>query len=140
MKTITKYVATDGSEWTSMTDCGKRDLLDMKVKTLEKELGPSVGRGRRKIDVAAYARVKADTVAICRDEFPREPVFKHEPSEIHPMSYAGRFLSEVGGPLNRLWWRFSCVNGEWEYEQPFFALHPEQFREESKADDAVGQR
>lgn len=129
MKTITKYQATDGSEWLNMVDCARRDLLDMKVKTLESELGPAVKEGRRKIDPAVFARVKTDTVDICRKEWPTEPVFQHDAAEIHPMSYAGRFLSEVGGPLNRLWWRFSCINGEWEYEQPYYALNPDKFIE-----------
>lgn len=129
METITKYRATDGSEWASAADCAGRDLLDLKVKTLEQELGPGVSRGRRKVDPALVAKVKADVVAICREKWPNEAIFKYEAAKIHPMSYAGRFLSEVGGPLNRLWYRFSCINGEWEYEQPFYAINPDKFVE-----------
>lgn len=136
MKTIVKYVATDGSEWDSQIKCTNRDLLDMQVRTLEKELGPSVhGSGqRRKIDAAAVARLKADVVDLCRRQFPGEAIFKHDAAEIHPFSYAGRFLSEVGGPLNRIWHRFMCMNSEWEYEQPFFALNPSEFKEDAVTD------
>ncbi len=134
MEAILKYRATDGSEWTTQQECVTRDQLDAQVRALETEIGPGVDRGRRKIDPVLVARVKADVVALCREKWPNEAVFQHDPAEIHPMSYAGRFLDDAGGPIRRIWWRFACTNGEWEYEQPYFALHPEKFKATDSGD------
>lgn len=127
MEVILKYRATDGTEWTTADDACRRDHLDAEVRALEARLGPRVQHGRRPVDILAVAAVKAEVVNLCRLAFPTEPVFRYSPQEIDPFSYAGRLLSEVRGPLNRIWCRFSCMNGDWEYEQPFFALHPEEY-------------
>ena len=63
---------------------------------------------------------------LCRELWPNEPVFQHQPDEIHPMSYAARFLSEAahGDPIWRhLWFRFACMDGTYEYEQIYWAEH-----------------
>lgn len=65
-------------------------------------------------------------MTICRELYPTEKIFQF--ADVPSFSYAGRFLDEVGGPLRRIWFRFMCMNAEWEYEQPFYALHPEEFK------------
>ncbi len=130
MKVVTKYVATDGSEWNEKASCEMRDELDAQVRALESRLPAKPECGKRsRIDPAAVAKVKEYVVLLCRQLWPNESVFKHAPADIHPMSYAGRFLDDARGPISRIWYRFSCMNGEWEYDQPFYALNPEKFTE-----------
>lgn len=133
MQLITKYKATDGTEWHSAHECERRDALDAEVRALENRLGPNVYRGRKRIDPTVVAEVKKATVLLCRRVFPNEPVFQNDPDAIHPWSFAGRLIDETGGPIRRIWYRFGCMNGEWEYEQPFYALHPEEFREPAQS-------
>lgn len=120
---ISKWVATDGTEWTTKEAADKRDELDAIAKGFEARLGPRVESGRRALDIDKAAAVKLDVVALCHRLWPDEKIFQYPAAEIHPMSYAWRFLSEIGGPLNRVWWRFSCMDGEWEYEQPYYAIN-----------------
>ena len=127
---VTKYRATDGSEWATVVECIKRDELDAKVSRLESRLGPRVDRGRRAIDPMFVAGIKREVVSLCRHYHPTQEIFHNLADDIHPFSYAGRFLSEVGGPLNRIWRRFMCMDSAWEYEQPFFALNPGEFEKQ----------
>ncbi len=129
MLTITKFISTDGSEWNLPEDCQRRDSLDALVRVLESQLPAAITDSdvRRQLDREAVLRVKRDVVALCRDEFPREAVFKHNADEIHPMSYAGRFLDDIGGPLRRIWWRFACMSRAYDYEQPYYALNEGKF-------------
>lgn len=127
MKAVIRYIAADGSEWLTEDKALERDALSARCQALHDRLGPVVKRGRRQVDPANVAAVKRDTVQLCRVVHPNEAVFQHPAADIHPMSYAGRFLNEVGGPLDKLWYRFCCINGEWEYEQPFFAINPDKF-------------
>lgn len=129
MRAITVYEATDGTRWDSNTDCITRDTIDAAVRDIEATIPRVPARGRVVADIAAMQAAKIRTVQLCRELWPNEAVFKHPPLEIHPQSYAGRFLSEVGGPLNRLWFVFSCWDGKWVYEQPYYAAHPSEFKE-----------
>ena len=140
MKSITKYVANDGSEWTTREDAEKHDALDAQVRDLERQLGPRIERSgeRRRIDTAVWAEVKRRVVDLCREHYPNEAIFKHDAAEIHPMSFAGRLLSDGGGPLNRIWSRFCCSDGTWEYEQPYYAINAGAF--ECDYPDVASQR
>jgi hypothetical protein len=125
----TVYIASDGSRWDSEEDAAKRDALDAEVRAIEATIPkpPSGSKNRVAVDPAAFKAAKIAVIELCRREYPKEPVFKHDPMEIHPMSFAGRFLSDNGGPLNRIWWRFCCHRDGWMYEQPYFALNPDRF-------------
>ena len=123
---IVQYKASDGTIWSSEADAHRRDLLDATVRAIEAGIPepPRESRTRIRVSVRAMANAKRQVVELCRRLYPNEAVFKHDASEIHPMSYAGRFLSEVGGPLNRIWYRFACYDAPWLYDQPYFALNP----------------
>ncbi len=130
MKIITKYVSTDGVEWSDAASATIRDELNAEVMAIEATLGRPPECGKRTcIDAAAWVKAKLAVVEICRRLWPGEKVFQHAAADIHPMSYAGRFLDDVGGPVRRVWHRFMCANGDFEYDQPFFAMNPDKFEE-----------
>jgi len=133
-RALTIYVADDGSRWDSAEDAVKRDILDRKVREIEASFPKPPDDSNERIKVGPdTAEAKRAVVELCRALYPNEAVFKHPPEEIHPFSYAGRFLSEVGGPLNRVWWRFSCIGEDgYMYQQPFYASNPHKFREFAK--------
>lgn len=128
MKVLTRYQATDGSEWDDIEKCQQRDALDAEIRALEERLGPRVLDGRQAVNTKTVAEVKAAVVAIAHRLWPKEAVFQKDAASIHPMSFAVRFLDDNGGPVRRIWNRFMCTNGDWEYDQPYFALNPDKFR------------
>jgi len=135
MRIVQKFRASDGSEWDDPIKAAKRETLDLAVRDIEGTLNPPPRPGtRHEVDAAAWTKAKTAVVELCRQEFPCESAFKANAASIHPFSFAGRMLSDVGGPLYRIWCRFMCVGGDhYEYDQPFFANHPEKFvsREDS---------
>ena len=48
--------------------------------------------------------------------------------DVHPMSIVGRVLDDNGGPIAKAWRQLSNYNFDLgrEYQQPYFALHPEE--------------
>ena len=125
----TVYVASDGSQWDSENRAIERDNLDLAVQAIEAMFPapPSSSDERVAVDPAVMAEAKRLVVELCRAAYPSEPVFQHEPSEIHVQSYAGRFLSDVGGPLGRVWWKLSVYRDGFLYSQPFYVINPHQF-------------
>ncbi len=123
---IFKWTARDGSEWATDTEADKRDeLLDV-CDDWTQRLGKPVSEchERTHVDRNEWRDVKAEFVAYMREKYPTEKVWQHDAEKIHPMSYAGRMLDDVGGPLNRVWHRFMCESDGYEYQQPFYALNP----------------
>lgn len=125
----TVYIATDGTRWDIEADARKRDALDAEVKAIEATL-PSPPRSsyeRIAVDPDAFRAAKMAVVGLCRRECPTWDIFNNNPMEIHPFSFAGRLLDEVGGPLRRVWHLFMCHRDGWMYEQPYFALNPDKW-------------
>lgn len=131
MKILTVYESTDGSRWDKREDAEKRDALNHAVTMIEMCLPaiPNDCDTRIAVDPTARDLAKKALVELCRIEHPEQDIFKHDPLIIHPMSFAGRFLNEVGGPLDRAWRWFCCERDGWLYQQPFYALNPGSFRE-----------
>lgn len=130
---ITVYEATDGTRWDNEADAVKRDRLDAEVRAIEATIPapPSGSHNRVAVDPAAFKAAKTAVVELCRRELPTCDIFKNDPMEIHPMSFAGRLLDETGGPLRRIWFRFMCHRDGWMYEQPYFALNPDKWEPEA---------
>lgn len=128
MKAVLKYVSTDGAEWDTAEEATARDLLDGIVRDLEALLQPHPDGPGERVRQPRADGVKQAVVVICRQLYPSQSIFREE--IVHPMSYAGRFLSDVGGPLGRIWWRFCCMHEGWEYQQPYYALNPDKFKEQ----------
>jgi hypothetical protein len=136
VRAVTKYVATDGSEWATRGEAEARDWLDARVQAIEARLParPNVHGARKPVNVELVAQCKTEVVALCREMYPDEGVFSYPAHSIHPMSYAGRFLSETGGPLNRVWYWFCCYADGYVFDQPYFALNPGTHTSEAPAD------
>lgn len=132
MKATTVFIATDGSQWESENAAIARDNLDAGVAAIEATLPepPSDSDKRIAVDPEKLKAAKIAVVELCRAMYPTQPIFQHDPMEIHPFSYAGRFLDDVGGPLRRVWYRFMCERDGWMYQQPYFALNPDKWTPE----------
>lgn len=130
MKTITIYESTDGRRFDDISKCEASDILDAKVKEIEATLPklPNSSSVRVAVSIKLVKEAKERVVKLCRQEYPREEIFKRPASEIHPLSFASRLLDECGGPLNRVWRWFCCERDGWLYEQPYFAMNPDKFR------------
>ena len=134
MQTVVKYRASDGTLWDTEAEAATRDELDAAVKRIEATLMPHPERGRIRQNRDAMAAAKVAVVELCRRIWSTAEVFRHDPAIIHPMSAAGRIIDDSHSkPIKRIWWRFQCWDGEWEYEQPYYALNPGSFEKEYRA-------
>jgi hypothetical protein len=128
-RAITKYVASDGSEWSHSDHAEERDQLCATVSEIMAPLGE-----RPKLDEEHYHQHDPEVVIacrvailkVCRKLYPTFKVFYHEPlSEVHPRSVVGRLLDDCGGPLNTAWGRFMCTDDQGrEWQQPYYVANP----------------
>ncbi len=131
MRALTLFEADDGSHWETAEAAHERDALCARITLAIKPLGPrpDLGHGRSvQQERDACLEAKRALVAIALETCGDFPVFKeNEPDDIHPMSIAGRIIDDHGGPLARAWSRLCRINWDSfrEYDQPYFALHPE---------------
>jgi len=137
MKQLTIFEAEDGSRWDVMEDAIRRDILHQKVQALLVRVPKTPDAAGLRIPIAepSYWAVKRGLVALARECYPGETVFHDEAEKVHVYGWAGRFLSEVGGPLQDGWWWLSCVGESgpapmtrYLYNQPYYALHPGEWR------------
>lgn len=134
MKALMIYESSDGCRFNTADDCLKYEQIAAAVADAMTPLGKreSLGNGKwiqHERDNCLQA--KRGLVAICRMVFKGRdfPVFNNDPDEIHPCSAAGRIINDCGpNCLDRAWNRLMCINWDnfREYDQPFFALHPEE--------------
>lgn len=133
MKSITKFVATDGEEFKSESACKKYERLLVKIQKVELILGRkpkdsncnfSNGDGyvqHSKKDVLAF---KSAIVELCR-KYCKHEVFNYPLKEIYPMGLGGRILDDSNSPIRRPWNRLCCIDEKYrEWGQPYYALHP----------------
>jgi hypothetical protein len=129
MKTITLYQAVDGSNWPTEAEALKRDTLCAQVNE-----AMSAVRARPKVLDAGngdfFLQQDRDKVLSAKQaivEVTGHDVFKHPAADIHPQSFAGRLLDDMGGPLRDAWWRLSCIDLQWrEWDQPYYVNNPEE--------------
>lgn len=123
-----RFQCSDGSEWETEEQAARQDELLAECDRVAAML-PNVKvdyhqrYGHHLPTLAAY---KYEVVALCARRFPNEKMFKYPAADIHPFSYAGRFLDDAAPTIRmRLWYRLQCIDESgYEYEQPFFALNP----------------
>lgn len=129
MKTITKYQANDGTEWTDPNKAAERDALCGKVDAAMAPLGDTPqavkdGEGWLQHDLETVNQAKDAILEICRAEgFAKSfPVFGHKGREIHPRSSISRILDDFGGPLCTAWNRFGRIDEQGrEFDQCYYA-------------------
>lgn len=134
MRIITKYEANDGALFDEPAKAGQRDALISRCNVINLMLPEPPERSSQRVlhDKKALIEFRRAVVMLCREMFPKDTCFQHPPQDIHPLSYyAGRLVSEAGPAcLNRLWYRLCCMDGGYEYQQPFYAINPDKFEGE----------
>jgi hypothetical protein len=131
---VTQYKAFDGTVFTNQKDCLDYEVEFDKVKAILQRI-PSVkvqGQNYVQFDKNFLLQIKRDLFNIVLeyygDSYPKWRKFN--PDEVHPLSVVGRILDDCGGPINNAWSKLSFFNFELgrKYEQPYYALHPEEAR------------
>ncbi len=116
MTPITKYQANDGSVWSTELDAVRRDSDILLVAAIIKPLKPQPSSS-----FDGYIQQDRETVLKVKGELMKIK----DPSEVHPMSYAGRAIDDIGGPLSLAWYRIMCTDEKYrEWEQPYYAMNP----------------
>ena len=128
MKTISISVADDGSRFDSEESCRAYEALCGRVKSALSPLGP----GRDIPSMSYWQHSPSDVAAawsafyeVCKAELGNSIKWLHQHSahEVHPGSYIGRVLSEMGKKcMSEAGYRFHCIDSEGrEFDQPFWA-------------------
>ena len=130
MRAITKFVSIDGAEFDTQRAAEDRDALVLRCREIAAMIGPHPYRSGERVKHPKLDEYRAAVVGLYRDLFPRAAIFQQPAKEIHPFSFAGRFLYDCAPrPVSDLWHRLMCVGDDgYEYEQPFFALNPDKFK------------
>lgn len=143
MKTVSRYIADDGSEFATAESCQKYELLCAKVSALMSLLEPipdlpscsfANGAGYIKHNPAIAKQVKAGLLA-AGNEIMSHKLFLD--ADAHP-SYAGRLIDDMSEKcLRNAWHRFMCMTPDFlEYGQPYFANHPSEAKDVCHNKDA----
>jgi hypothetical protein len=135
MRTVTRYVANDGSEWPTAKEADWRDAEARVADEALEILGPrpdllgfTNGNGYMQHDPSDVLKVRSYLVEAAKLFVPGfSDIFARPIEDLHPHGIVGRILSDRGGPLDRAWSRLMCIDGEGrEWGQPYFALNPGQ--------------
>lgn len=137
MKTVIRYKADDGTEWTDEASCLKRDALIAAVADATAGLlmpRPDAiefdnGHGFVRHSLADVRRYKVALLTLAQRELPSfagPTQLGADPDQIHPMGIVCRWLDECSPPIARAWHRLMCIDSEGrEWGQPYYAMHPE---------------
>lgn len=132
MRVVTRYQANDGTEFHAGDAAARHDALIVECADAIAPLGPrfdgfSGGNGYVQHDLDAFVEAKRALLALLARAYPSHGYDKLDAKDVHPMSSVGRMASEAGGPLAKAWGRLGCIDAAArEWEQPYYALHPEQ--------------
>lgn len=141
MKKISKFVANDGSEFTSQKKCERYEAHCKEVKAVMKKLGsvPKLpncgfanGGGYIQHDEATFMQVRTQILEIAKKftdhKWIQETIDKG--LEAHS-SYAARIIDEcTTRPLGAAWSRVQCVDKQFrEWGQPYYAEHPDKAKQ-----------
>lgn len=130
MKTITKFVAEDGTEFKTESACKKHETLLVKVEKVNRLLRRakdsscefSNGGGYIQHTSEEVTNFKSKLVKLCK-VYSKHEVFRQSLEFIHPGGLGGRILE--GSPIYSIWMRLYCVDSQnREWGQPYYALHP----------------
>ncbi|MDD2285827.1 MAG: hypothetical protein PHU98_06295 [Mariniphaga sp.] len=134
MKTITKFKAIDGIEFTNKNECIKYELLIDRVNSIMNTLPKhpdscdfANGSGYLQHDKTILKNAKVALLKICKEYIDHKWIqINIDDDSIHP-SYVGRLLDDYGiKPLNSAWYRFQCIDSNLrEWGQPYYANYPE---------------
>lgn len=136
MKTITKYKALDGAEFTDPVECEKYEAFARRCEAVIKHLKPlpkdkdlrfANGHGFIQQDPMSVAAVRRDLLELAKEVTTHKWIQQSidDPTAHH--SWAGRIISEVSEPLWKAWYRIGCIDKQGrEWGQQYYADHPDQ--------------
>lgn len=130
MKPITVYEADDGSRFDTAQEATAHERVNQAMQPLGPR--PKLGDGRwvqhgRVACTVSLRMLVALYAELYPDDAERWKLLERVES-IDPRTHViGRML-DGNGPLARAWARLRCIDWQTcrEYDQPFYALHPEQ--------------
>lgn len=140
MRTITKYVADDGSEFGTVVECVAYDGLCSEISEIKSHLPPVKIRGEGFVQLcpADVLTVQKRLVEIYERLYPsmadRHTEWVKNTVEPAGLSIVCRYISDCScQPLQRAWDRLTRIDSKFrEYEQPFYAIRADR---EKKEDD-----
>jgi hypothetical protein len=133
MKTKIKYIAKDETEFNTESEVIEHEYLLDQIILIENTYLNGSQNQKVKDNQGYYQHSKTNLSKGWEEVIKSSrPLFKgldnlyNTPTEnIHPLGFGGRVISDCGGPLNKIWWRFSCIDDKGrEWQQPYFALNP----------------
>jgi hypothetical protein len=139
MKSATRYIAEDGTEFRSEADCISHEALCAEIAEVMSTLPArpdddgcnfSNGGGYIQHSPAAFYTAREALLRMAGRIFPHK-WFEQSIADksIHP-SWAGWMIDEASAPLSRAWYRFMCVDADLrEWGQPFFRDHPDEAKQ-----------
>jgi hypothetical protein len=131
MKEVMHYISDDGMQFNTREEALKADEINRRVQLadhLPKLMRPVGSRERIHIGTDCFDKTKHNIVMLCRELWPDESVFQHDPKVIHPRSYAIRFIDEmVPKCIKNIWYRLARIEDGYEYDQMYFAINPDKF-------------
>ncbi len=130
MKTIESYEAIDGTKFFNRGQCERYESelrLVSEIKIPNSKLWHGTYKQHDRQSLLAIKRaVFALVLQKFGDSYPEWR--KWDADDVHQMSIVGRVVSEGSGPITNAWnqlGRFNFDLGR-EYDQPYFALHPDE--------------
>ncbi len=136
MKSIIKYVADDGAEFTTETKCAEYEALCAEIAAVVGKLKPipkddgcrfANGGGFIQQDEATFREVRRGLLLIAQRVCPMKWIDESLADETVHASWAGRIIGESSRPLSSAWNRIHCTDGTFrEWGQPYYAMHPDQ--------------
>lgn len=134
-ETITRYISDDGNTFYDEVSCRKHELLLAEVGAIMARL-PSLpdnedykfgnGGGYIQHDVETFMSVRRQLLELANTIEPHKWFTDaiEKGLDVHA-SWPGRLISDMGGPLNKAWYRIMCVDKLFrEWGQPYYAEHP----------------
>jgi len=142
MKTITKYQAEDGKEFTSIAECVEYDGIINNVKLIMADLpqrpdetGCSFenGGGFIQHDKANLNRVRTNLLRQINKHIKHNWIDQAIEDESIHHSWVGRLVSDYSiPPFEKAWYRFMCIDNQGrEWGQPYFASNPEKSKNQT---------
>ena len=138
MKKVIRYLAKDGQEFISKSECAEYDKALNSIEKVNALLHPTPdndgcafanGRGYIQQDLSKLEEFKRSTVELFKKEI-TTPEYLTWADEVlagkRHISYIGRVACDSGSPVYNLMMRIFCTDAKGrEWGQPYYANHPE---------------
>lgn len=140
MKEITKYIASDGTEFNTAQKCKKYEsIIDrvVEIDNLKDNSEVSYCEVAIRQDKEIVKKFKHDFYMLCAEVIPAyKRIFTEVAEGTRHQSHANRIVSDYGCNypiLAHTAYRIDCISDDGvEYDQPYFAIHKEEFEGEIK--------